>query len=308
MASLKKLKIRFLENSNHIFSDTISHYSLIEKNIGIPIFLPCGINNEYIYEFVNENENADICIVGIQHVDNNLLRDNEYNILICVENLSIGRDYYQHYNKFNRYNNEKINLYYYNDVTYIDNKTIPIPLCFIKYFLYLSSNNIYKSILKTNFEDKLFCLFISKNYLNDNKITIINELNKIGKVDHISLYDNLLLNKSCYNSPELLQVFNKYKFIMCIENSKTNGYLTEKIFNIFLSKSIPIYDGAPDIYNYINDYSFILYDDCFIEKVKILNNNKDLYNEFINLPKIKNKNIITSLDTHLNNIFNERFN
>lgn len=304
----KILKVRFIENNSSIFSDNISHYSLMEKNQGVFIFLPKGKNGEYIYEFVKENENADICIIGIQHVDNNLLRDNEFNILICVENLSVGRHYYQHYNKFNKYGNEKINLYYYNDITYIDKKTIPIPFCFIKQYDYLSNNSVYDSILTTKFEDKLFCLFISKNNLNENKQNIINELNKIDKVDHISLYDNILLNKSCYNSPELLQVFNKYKFIMCIENSKTMGYLTEKIFNIFLSKSVPIYDGAPDICNYINNYSFILYDDFFIEKVKMLNNNKNLYEEFINLPKIKNKNIINILDSHLNDIFYEIFN
>jgi hypothetical protein len=311
----KILKVRFLENSGHIFSDSQdyqTHYSLMEKNQGASIFLPNETQNrgkkqDYMYVFVNENEKADICIIGIQHTNNTLLRDDEFNILICVENLSVGRRHYQHFNKFNRYDNEKINLYYYNDVTYIDKKTISIPICFMKQFIRLSTNNIYNSILTNRFEDKLFCLFISKNNLNDNKQHIVNELIKIGKVDHISLYDQLLLNKSCYNSPELLQVFNKYKFVMCIENSKTPGYLTEKIFNIFLSKSIPIYDGAPDICNYINDDSFIAYDDRFIQKVKMLNDNKDLYETYINTSKIKNENLIDLVDDHLSNIFYERF-
>jgi hypothetical protein len=319
----KILKIRFLENSGHIFQDSQqypTHYSLMEKNQGMSIFLPNastsasgygpkGKNQEYMYVFVNENEKADICILGIQHINNSLLRDNEFNILICVENLSVGRQHYQHFNKFNRYNNEKIHLYYYNDVTYIDKRTIPIPLCFMKQFMHLSNSNIYDPILTNTFEDKLFCLFISKNNLNQNKQHIVNELVKIGQVHHISLYDHLLLNKSCYNSPELLKVFNKYKFVMCLENSKTPGYLTEKIFNIFLSKSIPIYDGAPDICAYINKDTFINYDDSFIEKVKLLNDNKELYENYINTPKLNTEhlNLINVLDENLNNIFHERF-
>jgi|TARA_B110000114_G_C15076539_1_gene392073 alpha-1,4-fucosyltransferase len=39
--------------------------------------------------------------------------------------------------------------------------------------------------------------------------------------------------------------------------SKTDGYVTEKIFNAFLSGSIPIYDGAPNIMDYIFPNSFI---------------------------------------------------
>lgn len=314
---LKKiLKVRFLGNSGHIFSDSDietngqqKHYSLMGKNQGASIFLPNGKINkgEYMYVFVNENEKADICIVGIQHTDNSLLRDDEFNLLICVENLSVGRRHYQHFNQFGRYNNPKIHLYYYNDVTYMDKRTISIPLCFMKQFDYLTTNRIYDPLLNTKFEDKLFCLFISKNNLNENKQRMVNELGKIGRIDHISMYDDLLLNKSCYNSPELLQVFNKYKFIMCIENSKTPSYLTEKIFNIFLSKSIPIYDGAPDICNYIRDDSFILYDDNFIEKVKLLNHNKELYETYINTQKLKNENMIQTLDNHLMDIFHERF-
>lgn len=310
----KILKVRILGNSGHIFSDTSKngqqkHYSLMEKNQGASIFFPKGKGNkeDFMYVFVDENEKADICILGIQHTDNSLLRDDEFNILLCVENLSVGRRHYQHFNKFGRYNNPKIHLYYYNDVTYMDDKTISIPICFMKQFHYLSTNKIYYPILNNNFEDKLFCLFISKNNLNENKKRMVDELFKIGRIDHISMYDDLLLNKSCYNSPELLQVFNKYKFVMCIENSKTPGYLTEKIFNIFLSKSIPIYDGAPDICNYIRDDSFILYDNHFIEKVKLLNNNKELYEKYINARKVKNENMMQILDSHLNNIFYERF-
>ena len=44
---------------------------------------------------------------------------------------------------------------------------------------------------------------------------------------------------------------------MCFENSLNNGYITEKIFNAFFSKSIPIYIGPDDIYKYIHRNSFV---------------------------------------------------
>ena len=48
---------------------------------------------------------------------------------------------------------------------------------------------------------------------------------------------------------------------MFIENSHNEGpYITEKIFNVFLSQSIPIYDGEPKINEYINKKSYIKLD------------------------------------------------
>lgn len=293
------LRVRFVEKENNIFTDkqTVSHYSKLEQIQGLFIFLP----TKYKYIVVDENNEADISIVGIQHNDNNLLRENEFNILISVENLSVGRNHYRHFNKYNKYNNDKIDLYYYNDVTQVNHNTIPIPLCFIKQFKYIE--NVYESILQNKFDDKLFCLAISKNILNHNKNKIMLEMSRLGRVDHISAYNSILSNKSCYNTPELLGIFNKYKFIICVENSKTPGYITEKIFNIFLSKSIPIYDGAPDICDYINEEAFIKYDEKFIQKIIYLSSSRDLYNNMINQSKIKNNPSITEFEKNLENIF-----
>jgi hypothetical protein len=226
--------------------------------------------------------------------------------MICVENLSVGRGHYQHFNHFDRYNNDKINLYYYNDVCQLTENTIPIQYCFIKQYKYLE--NVYQPILQSGFDDKLFCLAISKNNLNQNKNKIINILSQIGRVDHISSYDHVLVDKSCYNSPELLTIFNRYKFIICFENSNTNGYITEKLFNVFLAKSIPIYDGAPDIGNYINEQAIIKYDQYYLKKVLYLANNKENYEFVVNMPKFNKNNTIiegfgnqleTIIDSHL---------
>ena len=68
----------------------------------------------------------------------------------------------------------------------------------------------------------------------NNEITeYINILQIIDNVDNINMYSDIIKNKSCYNSIELLNIFNKYKFILTIENSYHDGYITEKIFNCF---------------------------------------------------------------------------
>lgn len=296
---LPLLKVRILENQ-HFITDKITHYNHLEFNQAMKIFFPSC----YEYELVDENDKAHICIIGIQHENNDLIRDNEFNILINIENLSVGRIHYQHFNIFNRFNNNKIQLYYYNDINYLSYNTVPIPLCFIRQFNYLQHLNTYNNILTTPYENKKFCLAISKNCLNINKMNIFNILSNIGYVDHISDYDDYILNKSCYNSIELLRVFNQYKFIICFENSKTDSYITEKIFNVFLAKSIPIYDGAPNIYNYINEDAIITYDQYFLNKILFLSNNKEIYNTIINKPKINIKNInINDFEKKLEIIF-----
>lgn len=57
-------------------------------------------------------------------------------------------------------------------------------------------------------------------------------------------------------------VLNRYKFAICYENVENiPGYITEKIFDCFLSGCIPIYLGASNIDKYIPE-------DCFINRSK----------------------------------------
>ena len=72
------------------------------------------------------------------------------------------------------------------------------------------------------------------------------------------------------------------------ENSITDGYITEKIFNVFASGSIPIYNGAPNITNFVNSESFILYKN-HIKDIIELDQNDDKYIKMLNSQKINYK-------------------
>lgn len=54
-----------------------------------------------------------------------------------------------------------------------------------------------------------------------------------------------------------LDLLRQYRFSICFENVAMRGYVTEKIIESLVAKTIPIYMGAPDITNYIPEGCFI---------------------------------------------------
>lgn len=56
---------------------------------------------------------------------------------------------------------------------------------------------------------------------------------------------------------EKLKVLARYKFNLCFENCVADGYISEKIFDCFRAKTVPIYLGAPNVEKYIPKDAFI---------------------------------------------------
>jgi hypothetical protein len=119
---------------------------------------------------------------------------------------------YQYYTKYNNYNNNKIYLYNHIDKLVKNDKYIAIPLIHNYINYYLLNKDIIKPSIFIPFDKKNFCLMINK---------IFDKLNEIEKVDTLELYPEII-NTSCYHSIELLNLFNKYKFIICFENLYKN--------------------------------------------------------------------------------------
>lgn len=93
----------------------------------------------------------------------------------------------------------------------------------------------------------------------------------------------------------------QFKFNICPENSRANGYITEKIFEAIISGCIPIYYGGgtpntneakqsiePEI---LNPEAFIFYngnnEEEAFAKVKELWENQSAYEEFCKIPPFK---------------------
>lgn len=270
----------------------------------IDYFLP----NKYNYIIVNNDEKSDVTIWDIYLEDNSMLRDDELNILICVENVPYW-NVYKHYSKYGNYDDNKMKVYLYNHIDTIvkTDNYISIPLIH-NYINYFKNNTNLQLSIYTPFSDKKFCLMINKSKLNPNINETVTILEAIGEIDSLSMYPELL-DKSCYHSVELLNVFNRYKFIICFENSYADGYITEKIFNCFFAKTIPIYKGSKKINTYINENCFIdARDSNYIDKIKEVMNDENLYNNYINSSKISDKYNDENYNNELINLIENNIN
>ena len=54
-----------------------------------------------------------------------------------------------------------------------------------------------------------------------------------------------------------LSLLGRYRFALVFENSRYPGYITEKLFDCFFARCIPIYSGAPDVALYVPPSTFI---------------------------------------------------
>ena len=63
--------------------------------------------------------------------------------------------------------------------------------------------------------------------------------------------------KPQYNSQEFLDYINQFKFIISMENSEEDTYITEKIVHGLLGSSIPVYWGSKQVTNYFNSERII---------------------------------------------------
>jgi hypothetical protein len=275
-------RIRFSGEENQHIVDNVNIYYQIPRQTFIDMYMP----KKHTYEFVNEEDTADICIVGIQHEDNSLLRENEFNILFCVENQRAGRTQYRHFNKYSEFGNIMINLYINNN----EIETTITPLYTVLPQIYFRINYFNQvqdqfDKYRVPFREKKFCLAASRNRLNGNKLSVVSALARYGKIDFIS-YFNDIHRSTCYHGEQLISLFSQYKFVVCFENSHASGYITEKIFNVFMSHSIPVYDGSTNVGDFIHPESFIPYKPNAIAKIVALANDEAAYEEMIRHPKI----------------------
>lgn len=245
--------------------------------------------NYFLY-FIDFNKISynNIKIYDIQDA-NEIYKTDIINIMLCVENCNYWK-HYAHINKYNDFGNKNISIYLYNHHNkFIQNSNyIVIPVIYLQIDYFKRFYNVIGPSIYTDFSKKKFCLIVSRDKKNKYN-NVINGLKKIGIVDNIKLHHNKIKNKSCYHSIELLNIFNEYKFIFCFENSFTNGYITEKIFNVFFARAIPLYIGPNDTNRYFNCNSYInveYFNDGIINKIKEIAFNKDLYDKFIIEKKI----------------------
>lgn len=191
---------------------------------------------------------------------------------------------------------------------------------------YLRFSNFYSPFYRKNIADLIehrteyniplkseFCSFVVSNgYAAEFRVKLFEELCNYKKVNSGGRY----LNNIGGPVEDKLLFEQKHKFSICCENSSHRGYTTEKLYQAFAARTIPIYWGDPDVERVFNPDSFINCNkyDCIediVNTIKNIDNDDALYFKMINAPVYIN-NEENSYDFQLDrlrkfifNIFNQ---
>lgn len=77
--------------------------------------------------------------------------------------------------------------------------------------------------------------------------------------DRLFGYKKYKTYKGEFLEKDKYKILSQFKFCLCFENSAAIGYVSEKIFDCFKARCVPIYLGAPNISDHINPKCFIDY-------------------------------------------------
>ncbi len=111
--------------------------------------------------------------------------------------------------------------------------------------------------------------------------------------------NNAPLITSCYNTDEFYNEISQYKFVITLENSRDETYVTEKITHGLISGVIPVYWGSNYVFECFNKDRFLYLEDLneesvqkLINEMNRLSNDENAYLEMVNQPVVKSKNVL----------------
>lgn len=94
---------------------------------------------------------------------------------------------------------------------------------------------------------------------------------------------------------EKIDFISQFKFTIAAENSKYNGYVTEKIIHPMSVGSIPIYWGSDMIDQEFNEKAFInankIHGNDLLDRIIEINENEDIYKKILKEPVFPNNKI-----------------
>ena len=180
---------------------------------------------------------------------------------------------------------------------------INVPL-FIPY-LYCTKREI-----KNNFQipPKDVCAIIS-NSGGRERNEFLEKLEKRIRVDYAGSYKNNIEKcEHVYNTVEFTNFIKDYKFIISMENSEGETYITEKITHGFFANTIPIYWGSKNVADYFNEKRFININDQSIDQILELSKNDALYLEMITHPVFtKDSRTIQNIADDIKNLIHKKY-
>lgn len=214
----------------------------------------------------------------------------KYSILFCGEN----------YDKcYNPVLHSQYTLILSGSIKYP--KCVPFPLV----IPYMYCNNVFQKIAaqtpRIEVPKKLVCTLISNAY-GDVRNTFIERLEQRGvHIDHGGRYKNniqgALFGKD--HSPAIESFVSNYKFMITMENSQEEYYLTEKICHALQNQIIPIYWGSPRASFYFNSERIIQLHETNVEAMdsiidRMLFMSDSEYLEIVNKPVFAQRDMMSA--------------
>ena len=163
---------------------------------------------------------------------------------------------------------------------------------FRKCYMVPDKNIQDRSKVSDDFFNRKFCNFIYSNGLSGEGSILRQEFcKKLMEYKPIDCPGKILNNMSAKDleprngnwEESKINFLKNYKFTIAFENSSSNGYTTEKLYQPLQAFSIPIYWGNPLVTRDFNPKAFINCNDfdndfdAVIERIKEIDNNPDLY-------------------------------
>ena len=103
-----------------------------------------------------------------------------------------------------------------------------------------------------------------------------------------------------YNTKEFLNFVGQFKFIVSMENSKEDTYITEKIVHGMLAHTIPIYWGSDKVHDYFNPSRFVCLkeDDIHstVQQIMSIKDDNKKWLEMVNSPVFVNNRLERTID------------
>lgn len=313
-----KYKINSVKNINNDFI-SIKFYNEKIKNKLPNIDINNLINNVYMYnvKYLDKiNINTELCgeiflntltfnKLFSKYLNNTINTDYDLIVKSCLSGQpwntkNVPYIYWSGENRLPKKSKYDItNFYVLTTIENNMNNYIYIPYC-------LESNHIYKERLYKNINRKYLIGYCASNKVKIRESVFNKFVEKVGINKCISFgscYGSYKeTNRRCggdFQNPGLIKNYSECTFVIAMENSIGDGYVTEKIVNAFYSGAIPIYWGSSNINELFNKNSFInisdfnTIDDC-IEYVCNLTDKE--------IEHMTSQNIYT--DNDLINIFN----
>lgn len=176
---------------------------------------------------------------------------------------------------------------------------------------YIYTNNFIErlqtKIRCDNVPSKDVCVVVS-NPNGPVRNKFLERLEKRCKVTYMGRYKNNVgqLLPFDYNDERFISLISKFKFIVSMENSENDTYITEKVLHGLLGNTIPVYWGSKRIYDYINKERILCLEndnnntiDDLINKMLNIKNNPKQWLDIVNKPNFPKNNTNNVNDNNL---------